>query len=60
MTQSANRKIKKTKLLEVFVEKDVAYVVSKRNATKKEWDIIIGVYSTLLEMVRKKDKKWIN
>ena len=60
MTQSASRKTKKTKLLEVFVEKDVAYVVSKGNATKKEWDIIIGAYSTLVEMIRGVKREWLN
>ena len=62
MTQSTDTKTNsKKKLLEIYRKGNFIYAEGKTKLTKKDWHQIIGVYSTLIEMVTKNgDEKWVN
>ena len=61
MTRSTEpKKKKRDKLLEVYREGDFVYVVAKKGIRRKEYDMVVGAYSTLVEMIRGVKREWLN
>jgi len=51
----------KKKLLEIYRKGNFIYAEGKAKLTDKEWQQIIGVYSTLIQIINKKgNEKWVN